>query len=141
MLTNRLFLLMFFLPLCAWADNSRLREAMQEYLEFAEYAEGAITAEQVIDLGLEAFFIVDTRREDQFAKEHLPRAVNIEWRQIVSRDRELPREQTIVLYCDTGLLSSKAQFAMRLLGWDNVKVLFGGMNEWKMQQGLGVGVR
>jgi rhodanese-related sulfurtransferase len=139
MTTKRLFyLLPLLLPTPGWADSNPLREALQDYLEFAEYAEGAIFAEQVIDLGLESFFIVDTRLRSQFDKEHLSGAVHIEWREIVSRDDEIPRDRVVVLYCDTGLLSAKAQFALRLLGRENVKVLFGGINEWKVHQGLGV---
>jgi rhodanese-related sulfurtransferase len=134
---NKLFLLFVFLSSPGWADNSPVREALLEYLEFAEYAEGAISTEQMIDVGVKSFFIVDTRLGSQFDKEHLPGAVNIEWRQIVSRHHEIPHDQPVVLYCDTGLLSSKAQFVLRLLGRDNVKVLFGGLNEWKMHQGLG----
>jgi rhodanese-related sulfurtransferase len=137
MRVNKLILLCTFLSSAVWADNSQVREALQEYLEFAEYTEGAISPEQIIDVGLKSFFIVDTRLQSQFDKEHLPGAVNIEWRQIVSRHEEIPHDQPVVLYCDTGLLSSRAQFALRLLGRENVKVLFGGLNEWKMHQGLG----
>ena len=134
---NLLLLLLLLLPLPGLADTQPLREALQDYLEFAEYAEGVVSPEQIIEVGPGAFYFVDTRLKRQFDQEHLPGAVHIEWREIVSRDHEIPRDQTVVLYCDTGLLSSKAQFALRLLGRDNVKVLSGGLNEWKMHQGLG----
>jgi rhodanese-related sulfurtransferase len=132
---NFLFLSLL-LPLGGWADNDGVRDALQEYLEFAEYAEGAISVEQMLDVGLASFTIVDTRLEHQYDEQHLPGAVNIEWREIVTRDREIPRDRPVVLYCDTGLLSSKAHLALRLLGHENVKVLFGGFNEWKMHQGI-----
>ena len=136
MRSYRLFLMFFLMPLSPWADSDPLRDALLEYLEFAEYAEGVISAEQLRDVGLAGFFMVDTRMRRQFDKDHLPGAVNIEWREIVSREAEIPTNKAVLLYCDTGLLSSKAYFALRLLGHDNMKVLFGGLNEWKMHQGL-----
>jgi rhodanese-related sulfurtransferase len=52
--------------------------------------------------------------------------VNIEWRQIPARRDEIPTDKPVVLYCETGLLSSKAQFALRVAGRDYVMVLQGG---------------
>jgi rhodanese-related sulfurtransferase len=43
----------------------------------------------------------------------------------------LPKDRLIVLYCDTGILSSKAHFALRLVGYEQVKVLFNGYEGWK----------
>lgn len=136
MVLNTFLILLLLLPLSGWAEHNPLRDTLQEYLEFAEYAEGAISVEQVLDVGVASFFIVDTRMPSQYDKDHLAGAVNIEWREIVARDSEIPSDRPVVLYCDTGLLSAKAQFALRLLGHDNVKVLFGGLNEWKMHQGI-----
>ncbi|MDJ0805366.1 MAG: rhodanese-like domain-containing protein [Gammaproteobacteria bacterium] len=124
------------LPLKAWTENGAVLEALEDFLEFAEYAEGAITPDQLSSVGLQAFLVVDTRLDSQFDKGHIPGAVNIEWRDVVAKRDQLPLEKPIILYCDTGLLSSKAHFALRLLGRENVKVLFGGFNSWLMQQGL-----
>ena len=136
MRVNKLCFLCLLIALPGWAEEDLVRNALEEYLEFAEYAEGAISVEQMLDLGLGSFFIVDTRMEKQYQDQHLPGAVHIEWREIVARDHEIPSDRPVVLYCDTGLLSSKAQFALRLIGRDNVKVLFGGFNEWKMHQSI-----
>jgi rhodanese-related sulfurtransferase len=130
------FVLCLFLPLLAWAENDPLRDALQEFMEFADYSEGAITAEQLNNLGLHTFLLIDTRMADQFATFHLPGAVHIEWREVIARQDEIPIDRPVLLYCDTGLLSSKAHFALRLLGYDKVKVLFGGLNGWKLHQGL-----
>lgn len=122
------------LPLQAWGKSQALLEALEEFLEFAEYNEGAITPEQMSSLGLQAFHVVDTRLKDRFEVSRIPGAVHIEWREIVAKRGQLPKEGTVVLYCDTGLLSSKAHFALRLLGHDNVKVLSGGFNGWQKRQ-------
>jgi rhodanese-related sulfurtransferase len=127
---------MLCLPMKPWAEDAGLVEALEEFLEFAEYSEGAVTPDQLSSLGLQAFYLVDTRLKEQFAQRHIPGAIHIEWRQILAQREQLPRDKTVLLYCDTGLLSSKAHFALRLLGRDNVKVLYGGFNSWRTQQGL-----
>ncbi len=111
-------------------------EALQDFLDFATYTEGAITPEQIIGAGSEHFMFVDTRSAGQYQSGHVPGAINIEWRQIVARIAEVPADRSVVLYCDTGLLSSKAHLALRLLGHDeNLKVMFGGFNGWLAADG------
>ena len=40
------------------------------------------------------------------------------------------------MYCNTGSLSAQAVFALRLLGWDNVRVLQDGLQGWKAKGGF-----
>ena len=40
------------------------------------------------------------------------------------------------IYCNTGSLSAQAGFALRVAGWDNVRILQGGMEEWKAKGGF-----
>jgi rhodanese-related sulfurtransferase len=42
----------------------------------------------------------------------------------------------VLIYCNTGSLSAQSVFAMRLLGWDNVKVLQSGLEGWKKKSGF-----
>jgi rhodanese-related sulfurtransferase len=125
------------LSLQAWGSDDDLVAALEEHMEFTEYAGGIITPDQVGSLGLEAFHLVDTRSKDLFAQGHMPGAVNVEWREVVARRAEMPGDRPVILYCDTGLLSSRAHFALRLLGYANVKVLFGGYNGWLLRQASG----
>ncbi len=118
----------------ASADNTEALDAIQEYLDFAEYAEGSISTEQLASIDNSGIFFVDTRNAGQFAEGHIPGAVNIEWRSILTRRDEIPEDQAVVLYCETGLLSSKAQFMLRLAGHENVKVLWGGYMVWTARQ-------
>jgi len=129
---NLLFILLFsFSNFSVLAQDNKVEEALQDYLEFeATYSDGAMTAQQIQN-DLDKFFIVDTRNTNSYQQSHLPKAINIEWRQILNHVDQLPKEKTILLYCDTGYLSSKAHFALRLMGFDNVKVLFGGYNMWQ----------
>lgn len=125
------------LPLHAHADDpSPAVKAMLEYLDFAEYSGGVIFPEQIEAGDYSRFFIVDTRMESQFAAGALPGAINIEWRQLLARRAELPRDQPVLIYCHTGMLSAQAAFALRVAGMDNVKVLQGGYLEWQRKGGL-----
>jgi rhodanese-related sulfurtransferase len=47
----------------------------------------------------------------------------------------------VLVYCNTGSLSAQAVFAMRLLGWSNVKVLLRGFEDWKHQGGFEANAR
>ena len=83
-----------------------------------------------------AVTLVDIREADEHAREHIPGAVNIEWRQVLAKSSQIPKDKTVLLYCNTGTLSSQAGFALRVAGWDNVKILQGGMTEWKAKGGM-----
>ena len=109
-------------------------EAMQEYMDFAEYADGSISTEQLTSINQEDVIFIDARNRGQYQKGHIPGAINIEWRQILTRRNEIPKDKTVILYCETGLLSSKAHFALRVAGWENVKVLWGGYLVWSARQ-------
>ena len=77
---------------------------------------------------------VDTRNKGQFEAGHIPGARHIEWREILARRDEIPTDVPVVLYCETGLLSSKAHFALSVSGRENVKVLWGGYLMWSARQ-------
>ncbi len=115
------------------ADNAAI-EAMREYMEFAEYSEGSISTDQLASVDGKEIFFVDTRNKGQFDAGHIPGARHIEWREILARRDEIPTDVPVVVYCETGLLSSKAQFALSVAGRENVKVLWGGYLMWSARQ-------
>jgi len=117
------------------ADDNPAIDAIQEYMEFAEYSDGAISTAQLASVGAGEILFIDTRSHDQYDSGHIPDARNIEWREVLARKDEIPADKTVVLYCDTGLLSAKAHLALRLAGYENVKVLQGGYLMWNREQG------
>lgn len=128
----------FFLA-CASAvanDKSKLMDEIAGYLEFAEYGGGTIFAEQIPRSEYAKMMIIDARDAAQFAKEHIPGAVNIEWRQVLAKSANIPKDKSVLIYCNTGSLSAQAGFALRVSGWENVKILQGGFAEWKSKGGL-----
>jgi rhodanese-related sulfurtransferase len=116
--------------------NPAVVDALSGYLDFAEYGSSLIWPEQIPADDWKKVFIVDARDSAQFDKEHIPGAVNIEWRQAVARRAELPSDRMVVVYCNSGSLSAQAVFALRLLGHDNVKVLQDGLEGWKQKGGF-----
>ncbi|MBK1620916.1 hypothetical protein CKO42_21320 [Lamprobacter modestohalophilus] len=55
---------------------------------------------------------------------------------MVAQRDEIPRDQPVIIYCNTGSLSAQAGFALRLLGWDNVRILQDGLVGWKAKGGF-----
>lgn len=127
--------LLSFLPLAgavAEEANPVVLDAMSGYLDFAEYGSSLIWPAQIPAQDWSRIFLVDARDAAQYEAEHIPGAINIEWRQVLARRDEIPRDRMVVIYCNSGSLSAQAVFALRVLGWENVKVLQDGMQGWKL---------
>ena len=120
-----------------WADDkAKLMDELSGYLEFVDYGGGTIFAEQIPKSEYPKVMVIDARDAGQYAKEHIPGAVNIEWRQVLSKSGDIPKNKPVLIYCNTGSLSAQAGFALRVSGWENVKILQGGFSEWKAKGGL-----
>ena len=63
-------------------------------------------------------------------------AINLEWRQVLAKSSQISKNKSVLIYCNTGSLSAQAGFALRVAGWDNVRILQGGMEEWKAKGGF-----
>jgi rhodanese-related sulfurtransferase len=111
-------------------------KAMEEYLDFVDYGGATIFPEQIPKEDWKKFHVIDARDKDQYAKEHIPGAVNIEWRQVLAKRDTIPKSKPVLIYCNTGTLSAQAGFALRIAGYDNVRILQGGFAEWKAKGGL-----
>ena len=86
-------------------DNPAVVDALSGYMDFAEYGSSLIWPEQIPADDWKKVFIVDARDAAQFAKEHIPGAVNIEWRQAVARrdrDRNRSSDRRSSLSCRGG---------------------------------------
>ncbi|MBC7143893.1 MAG: rhodanese-like domain-containing protein [Thioclava marina] len=112
-------------------DRDAAIEAMNDYMMFSGYEDGIILPEQIDREVFENVLFVDTRDPAQFARETIPGAVNIEWREVLDRIDEIPEEQKTILFCNTGTLSSMATFALRTAGRKNVVVLQTGIDGWR----------
>lgn len=111
-------------------------KGMEEYLDFVDYGGATIFPEQIPKDEWKKFYVIDARDQDQFAKEHIPGAVNIEWRQVLNKRDDIPKNKPVIIYCNTGSLSAQGGFALRVAGYDNVRILQGGYAEWKAKGGF-----
>ena len=117
-------------------DKGHAINEMEAYLEFVDYGGGVIFAEQIPKPEYSRITVIDARDAGQFAKDHIPGAINIEWRKVLEQRAKIPKDKTVLIYCNTGSLSAQAGFALRVAGYENVKILQGGFEEWKAKGGL-----
>ena len=120
----------------AWADKAAAIDEMEAYLEFVDYGGGVIFAEQIPKDEWPKMLVIDARDAGQFAKGHIPGAINMDWRQVLAKRDSIPKNKPVLIYCNTGSLSAQAGFALRVAGWDNLRILQGGMEEWKAKGGF-----
>lgn len=126
----------------AHADNKVLViDEMAAYLEFVDYGGGVIFAEQIPKDEWPKMLVIDARDAGQFAKGHIPGAINMDWRQVLAQRDRIPKNKPVLIYCNTGSLSAQAGFALRVAGWENVRILQGGMEEWKAKGGFDAAAR
>ncbi len=126
----------------AHADNQAIAvDEMEAYLEFVDYGGGVIFAEQIPADEWKKMIVIDARDAGQFAKGHIPGAIHMDWRQVLAQRSTIPKDKPVLIYCNTGSLSAQAGFALRVAGWDNVRILQGGMEEWKAKGGFDASAR
>jgi rhodanese-related sulfurtransferase len=116
-------------------------DEMAGYLEFVDYGGATIFAEQIPKSEYSNMMVIDARDAGQFAKGHIPGAVNIEWRKVLEQRTRIPKDKMVLIYCNTGSLSAQAGFALRVAGYENVKILQGGFEEWREKGGLDANAR
>lgn len=127
---------LFAMPLPAAAQDKAVVDALESYMDFVDYGGATIFPEQIPKDEWKKFFVIDARDKDQFNKEHIPGAVNIEWRRTMAERNRIPKDKPVLVYCNTGSLSAQSGLALRLAGYENVRILQGGFAEWKAKGGL-----
>lgn len=117
------------------ADKATIN-ALEGYFDFVDANAGTILPEQIPAEDYKKFYVLDVRDAGQFAKEHVPGAANIEWRQAFAQRAKLPKDKTMLVYCNTSSFAAQVAMALRLDGFENVRLLYGGFNEWKARGGM-----
>ncbi|TWT72202.1 FAD-dependent oxidoreductase [Crateriforma conspicua] len=79
-------------------------------------------------------FRIDVRTPGEFAKGHLPDAVNVPLEELRDRLDEIPRDRRVVTYCQVGLRGYMASRILMQRGFD-VKNLSGGYKTWVQHHG------
>ncbi len=112
------------------ANAQDLRDEIIGYMDFATETEGIILPAQLTKDVFDQVFFVDARSAADHAAGTIPGAINIDWREIPSRLDEIPDQGTVVVFCNTGVRSSQAVFAARVMGHTNVLVMQSGYEGW-----------
>ncbi|HEX8904315.1 MAG TPA: rhodanese-like domain-containing protein, partial [Longimicrobiaceae bacterium] len=74
--------------------------------------------------------IVDVRNPSEYEGGHLPGAVNLPLGRLAERLGELPRDRTLVVYCQTGARAGAAAALLKARGFTDVVHLAGDYAEW-----------
>lgn len=111
-------------------------EALESYFDFVDANGGTLLSEQIPAEDWKKLHVLDVRDAGPYAKEHIPGAVNIEWRRVFAERGKLPKDKTILVYCNTSSFAAQAAMALRIAGFENVRLLYGGFNDWKAKGGL-----
>ncbi|MBY6114810.1 rhodanese-like domain-containing protein [Mameliella alba] len=107
-----------------------LEDEIIGYMDFATETAGIILPQQLTAEIWEGVYFVDTRSRADFEAGTIPGAVHIEWREVPGRLDEIPEDKMVVLFCNTGVRSSQATFAARVMGRENVLVMQSGYEGW-----------
>lgn len=103
------------------------------FFEFSDDAGGMLLPRQVTPELRSSFIFVDVRPRAQYARARIPGARQMDWKEVLKRRDEFPKDKTVVFYCNSGAHSSQVTFAMRYAGWERALVLVGGFDAWKAQ--------
>lgn len=78
-------------------------------------------------------FVLDVRTPEEFARGHVPGAVNIPHDQLPARVGELTaqREAEVVVYCERGGRAGRAAETLAEAGFTGVRHLKGDMSSWR----------
>jgi len=119
-------------PFLAHAQASETQiDDLVSFFEFSDDAGGMLLPRQVTPELAPGMTFIDVRPRAQYQNARIPGARHIDWKEVLKRRRELPRDRTIVFYCNTGAHSSQVSFAMRYAGWERALVLVGGLDAWR----------
>ncbi len=110
----------------------RVLEAAQDYL--AENRPPVISAKDLYDILNDGDpdndpFIISVRAPEDYAKGHIPGAINIPWKTIADPENlaKIPDDQPIVVYCYTGHTGAIATTILNLLGYEATNLKYGMM--------------
>lgn len=81
-----------------------------------------------------AHALIDVREVDEYLSGHLPGAVNLPLSSIQMRVDEIPKDQPVVLVCQTGGRSAMVAEWLASLGYSQLYNLADGTMGWRMRR-------
>jgi rhodanese-related sulfurtransferase len=99
-----------------------------------------ILSPQDVEKGLPGFTVIDLRDDSTFrgisSKDganthgHFEKAIHIPFDQLISSLASIPKNKSLLLVDSYGDISAKAAMLLHVKGYDNLSILFNGMDEW-----------
>ena len=78
--------------------------------------------------------LVDVREEDEFALEHIPGSINLSFTHLRSQHKQIPKECSIILICESGKRAYMAYRYLKNLRYEDIKVLDGGLQAYPFRK-------
>jgi rhodanese-related sulfurtransferase len=75
-------------------------------------------------------YLLDIREDDEWVAGHAPGAHHLPMMEVPARLADVPQEGDVVVVCRMGGRSGQVVAYLRQNGWDNVRNLDGGMEDW-----------
>jgi rhodanese-related sulfurtransferase len=88
---------------------------------------------KMIESGDQAIVIVDTQPKGAYDLGHVKGAINFPWASTLKSNGNLPKDKTLILYCDCAHEEDSTDVATQLMekwGYTNIKLLEGGWSNW-----------
>ena len=120
----------------------KFRSILLLFIAFAALTCNGQTSKKIESLAPEAFAkkiketpnaqILDVRTPEEFASEHIDKAVNINWLadDFVTNTKKLDLSKPVFVYCKSGARSAKAAVKLEELGFKKIYQLEGGILKW-----------
>lgn len=88
---------------------------------------------QLIDAGAADIVIVDNQPEESYNEGHIPGAINFPWVHTIKPPVHLPRNKTLIMYCNCLEEEDSLDMALKLreFGYRHIKLLKGGWLRWE----------
>lgn len=133
----------------AWSDfggeieSGTVTATPGEYPARVEQETTRVTADWVLEhLEDATVHLVDARSSGEYGGGHIPGALSVDWNRMVSGGSframeevaalyaDIPRDETVVAYCQSGTRASLTYVALRWLGYEDVRLYDGSWAEW-----------
>ncbi len=89
---------------------------------------------KLIDSKKAGFMIVDTQPKGVYDMGHIKGAISFPWEMDLKKPGKLPKDKTLILYCDCAHEEDSTDVANQLKnkwGYTNLKILEGGWSKWQ----------
>jgi rhodanese-related sulfurtransferase len=89
---------------------------------------------KLIESGDQSIVIVDVQPKGAYDLGHVKGAINFPWAPTLKSNGNLPKDKTLILYCDCAHEEDSTDVATQLkenYGYTNLKLLEGGWSKWR----------